>query len=529
VPAKTATIVTATDEWMSSRPLGDIPANTAKPLSELIKAIEGGTYKTIGIGVLTYETDSVVSSITFNGKKYVFTQTTSTQVVRDSNVKPEETASSYTSWHQGYANAFHNAQVTANGLELAGKSQVIKGFNNNSANVKGVNANLHFAIPEASYTVAEGTAFFQIPLFFDNGSGVKFTTLRNLGAGAGTNKLSLADQWMSSKDLGSIAANTAAPLGDIIKALGAYKVIGYGVLSAAGSSAVVSSIQFNGITTTFSDAAPAPTTSTVVPGSIAPDESVYAGWHQGGTPSTPASIENGTLKLGPDRSQVMKGYEDNSVNTESRNVDLAEALRTGSYDVTSGAVFFQVPLFFEDASGDTRFATLRPATQASVGTNTFGIGDEWMASRAIGSLPANTPALLGDILSAMGSYKVLGFGVYSDPAGNGVVKSITWDGVKYVFDQASSSISAKTSYRPTSTKRFSISVTVTSAGGFVAGDTVRITYVGKTIGTGVLDAQGKATIKLTQTLKKGTRAVTVRYAGGTTTKASSKRLEFRVR
>lgn len=523
VAATGDTTVDESDAWVSSKALGDIAANTPTALSDIIDAVEAGTYKTIAFGVQTESGHSTVESIDFAGTRYVFSEPTSTATVGDADVKDEETSSTYTSWHQGYADATKRHQVTADGLELAGRSQVVKGFNNNSANVKTPNVNLTFGIPEASYTVVEGTAFFQVPVFFDNGSGVTFATLRNTGKGVGEHDLVLTDTWQSSKAVGAIPANTDASLADIVDALGSYKVIGYGVLTNAGDTATVSRISFGGVTTTFADAPGAATEKIVVPSAVAPDESTYAGWHQGAEPATPASVKDGALNLGPDRSQVIRGYSNNSNDINSRNVDLAEALRTGSYTVTSGDAYFQVPMFFEDSEGDVRFTTLRPATKAVEGKNTFSIGDRWVASRAIGSLPANEPALLGDLLSGLRGYKVLGFGVYSDAGGNGVVSNVTWDGVSYAFDKVASKtvVTRINPTRPTSKHRIYVYATITAGDESVAGGKVRVRNGGKTIGTGTVNSAGKVKIHLTKRLAKGKRTLTVLFDGTTDTKAST--------
>ncbi len=515
-----ATTIGANDQWVSSKAFGTIAANTPAPLSTIISAIEGGpsVYKTIAFGVLTDAgKQSTVSSITFNGTTYDFRGTTSSSTVTNGQVAGEETSSNYASWHQGYANATKNQQVTAKGLELAGKSQVIKGFNNNSANVKAVNVNLAYGIGEASYTVEDGKAFFQIALFFDNGDGVKFATLRNNGetASANPHELSLGDDWQSSKAIGSIAANTDATLSDILGQLGHYKVIGYGVLTNQGDSAVVSNITFGGTSTTFLDAAATATTTNVTPNQLAANEDTFAGWHQGAETNT-ATIGGGALNLGADRSQVIKGYADNSKNTSTKNVDLAEALRTGSYTVKSGDVFFQVPVFFEDSNGDTQFATLRPVNKADVGVNTFSIGDDWVSSKTLGSLPANTPAKLGDILSSIGSYKVLAFGVYSDAGGAGVVTDITWDGVKNTFARVASTTAGLRFNITSPSVRSSVTVyaKVTAPGGAkVQGGAVNIKYRSKIIASGTVNSLGNVRITLPKVLVAGTRDIEVQFLG----------------
>ena len=516
VAADGPTTIGLGDSWVSSKAFGTIAANTPTTLSTIVGALDGGAsiYKTIAFGVLTdVGHTSAVSSIVFDGDTYDFAaDSVSNDTVTDSEVANEETANNYASWHQGSENATGLQQVTGEGLELSGRSQVIKGYNNTSTNLTAVNANLAGVIPDASYDVESGTAFFQIALRFDNGGGVQFATLRNNGTDGA---LSLDQQWQSSKAINAdIPANTNARLSDIVAALGNYKVIAYGVLTTPGTSAVVSHIEFGRTSTTFADAPATAITSNVVPNAIAPDESVYAGWHQGAAEGV-ARIANGALNLGATRSQVIKGYADNSKNTDDRNVDLAEALRTSSYDVVSGDVHFQVPLFFEDANGNTQFATLRPQSKADVGVNTFHLGDEWISSKPLGDLPANTPAQLGDILSSIGSYKVLAFGVYSDAGGNGVVRSITWNGVKSTFAKVTSTtkIVKLSNTKPSVRSHVIVYGTVTAPGGAtVAGGTVKVVYRAKVVATTTVRANGTYTLHL-PLLKSGTSNIRVTFYG----------------
>lgn len=515
-PATANTEISPDDPWTVSQPVGDIPAHVVKPLSEIIDAVEAHDYKTIGFGVFTDTGEtSTVKSITFGGDTYAFAADgVASTTVKNSQVAVEETNNNYKTWHQGYDDATGRQQVTAKGLELSGKSQVIKGFNNNNDTLNAVNANLAGVIPDASYTVTKGTAFFQIALRFDNGSGVQFATLRNNGAGEGKNSLSLGDSWQSSRAIGSIAANTDVKLSTIVNALGTYKVIAYGVLTNPGSSATVSNITFGTTSTNFVDAPAAGKVANVLPKDIAADESVYAGWHQGAATNT-ARIANGVLNLGADRSQVINGYANNSNDTANGNVDLAEALRTASYTVTGGDVFFQVPVFFEDDNGDTKFATLRPAAKASPGVNTFSIADEWVSSQDVGSVQKNVPAQLGDLLSELGSAKVIAFGVYSDAGGNGKVSQITWDGVQHTFAKVKSSttFTRTNPTKPSSKKRFYVYATITAPGIDVKNGLVTVSNAGKSIGKGRLAANGKVKILLSRKIAKGNRTITITYSG----------------
>lgn len=442
-PATGVTTVEAQDSWTSSGAIGDIPAQAVRPLSEIIAAVEAHEYKTIAFGVFTDTSQiSSVASIDFGGDSYSFvgdTSATST-AVDNGDIRDEETSSNYDEWHQGYDDATARHQVTADGLQLVGRSQIIKGYGNNNSTLNAQNANLAFELLDASFTVAAGSddVHFQVPVFYNDGSGVKFTTLRSGARGEGTNTFDLNDQWQSSKALTGIAANTDASLGTIIAALGQYKTIAFGVLTNTGDTATVSNITFDGRSFDFADAPNLDTTvKNVLERDIAPDEDTYAGWHQGASTNT-ARIADGKLKLGADKSQIINGYENNSDELDAKNADLREVLRSAAYDVGSGTVHFQIPMFVEDPmTGQTVFTTLRTTAPAAVGSNTFSLGQEWTSSKAIGGVvDANGSALMGDILSALPNYKVIAFGVYADAGADGVVNSISWDGVKYTFVDA---------------------------------------------------------------------------------------------
>lgn len=426
--------IALTDEWISSRKLSDdVPAGTAKPLGDILAELDD--YKTLAFGVFT-DTNLAgsVSDITWDGTKYVFQSAAPTVAnVTDSDVAPDESV--YKGWHQGYADAADRHQVNTNGLKLTGSSQVINGYANNTEDVDAKNANLPFAVRNAAFTVTDGTVNFQIPVFFDNGAGVKFTTLRQATQqGVGTHGIKLDDEWISSGAVGSIAANTATPLSDLIAGLGQYKVLAFGVHQATTGSATVSDITWEGTKYVFNSVTGEPAATTVTEGDIRPDESTYEGWHQGYADAADRHrvTSTGGLEL-TGKSQVINGYADNAKDVDAKNVDLRQALLSASYTVNSGDVWFQVPLFFADASATDGigFTTLRRASSVSAGTHVIDLDDEWTSSRKLGAHAANTPTRLGDLIAEIGAYKVLAFGVLTDAAGS--ISDITWDGTKYSF------------------------------------------------------------------------------------------------
>lgn len=431
------TTIAGADLWMVSKAIPGVAADTPTPLSDLVAAVDDRNYKTIGFGVFTdTAAEATVKSISFDGTTYTFTGTPATaSTVKDADVKGAETDETYTSWHQGYPDATARQFVTANGLELSGQSQVIKGFTDNDATYDAVNASLASVLDDASYTVESGHAYFQIAVRSANAAG-GFTTLRTDAPGTGEHSLADA-MWQSSKTIGSIAANTDTDIADIVRALGTYKVIAQGVLTVPGESAVISNVTFGANSYNFADNGSTVSSESVH--TVAPDESTYAGWHQGATDGH-ATIADSLLTLGATKSQVIKGYANNDVDglaADGVNADLAKVLPNAAYTVVSGTVHFQVPLFFDNGTSTPSFTTLRPTAPAGIGANAISISDEWTSSKAIpGVVDANGSAPLGDILSALGDYKVIAFGVFSDTGANGVVKDITWDGTKYDFKPA---------------------------------------------------------------------------------------------
>ena len=348
------------------------------------------------------------------------------------SIAPDE--SSYLGWHEGYANATPAFALRWDGLELGlgTSSQILNGLVDTGAPGFATDGTaLGALITGSETTVLEGETFLQVAVTWNGG----WSTLRPfVAATPATGTHALTDSWVSSKDLGAIAANTPVPLSDLLTELdtaGDVAYSGFGVLST--SPATVQSLTWDGTTYDFSrsiTAIPVVSTVYVTAGEIRPDESTYPGWHEGYVNATPAfSVSEAGLSLGIGaHSQIINGFE-----TPLADADLASLITSAGVEVTSGAVHFQVPIFF---GADAAFATLRPAAPDAA----FAIGDEWVSSRdipATATTPAilkNTPVVLGDlidVIEANGDVQVLAFGVQADaPA---TVTTITFDGVEYSF------------------------------------------------------------------------------------------------
>jgi hypothetical protein len=72
--------VKLTDEWASSRAVGDIPASTPTPLRQIIAAL-GTNYKVIGFGVQA-DNEAVITDITWDDTKYIFKEPTSAPIIK---------------------------------------------------------------------------------------------------------------------------------------------------------------------------------------------------------------------------------------------------------------------------------------------------------------------------------------------------------------------------------------------------------------------------------------------------------------
>ncbi|MET1037136.1 MAG: hypothetical protein ABW075_02615 [Aeromicrobium sp.] len=247
---------------------------------------------------------------------------------------------------------------------------------------------------------------------------------------------------------------------------------------------------------------------------VRPNATTYAGWHQGyANNPAGAKVTAKGLELSGGPSQVINGYVDNdSTIGTNKNFDLAAKITGADFTASEGVANLQVPLFGENvvpsASG-SKFATLRSATDEG---SRIKLTDEWESSRAIGTIPANTPTPLKTILAALGNYKVVAFGVQAD--NNAVVTDITWDGTTYVFKEPVPVVAKQASkvdiYRVapksgkiTTNNTVKVYASVTIGGKAAPAGTVVTGFAkGKKVATGKVNSQGKVKLTLRK-LPKG--------------------------
>lgn len=181
--------------------------------------------------------------------------------VYERDVKPEETAATYTSWHEGQVS--DRSTVFADGLHLGldGPSTVIKGTELTTP--EGITANsvtraqLRALIERASVNVVSGSVTYQVPILFGNPASPSFTTLRSTDLGVGSASFSQADTWATTRAFGDYAIQEEAPLGSLIDAVfdvaaeagGGVVIAGYGV--QANTPAVVSTVTWDDTRYTF--------------------------------------------------------------------------------------------------------------------------------------------------------------------------------------------------------------------------------------------------------------------------------------
>lgn len=278
--------IALTDIWTANKALGPgmLPGGEY-PLGDMLDALEAGD-ATPGADDLVYgfgvfsdpDFHGAVSDITWAGTKYRFVADGTTETIPVSDLQGTETPENYHLWHQGYSStqvtSDNPADVTAEGLKLAGRSQILKGYDDHSSDIStGRNANLPFVLQDASYTVKAGSdpVNFQIALYSNNVDSGTFATIRNVGPKTGKNEFFLDDMWRSSAKIGAVAKDTSVPLGDLIAALGSeYKVVGFGVVTDRDKQATVTNITFDGTKYKFDqDPQPndPPSTEGVAPGS----------------------------------------------------------------------------------------------------------------------------------------------------------------------------------------------------------------------------------------------------------------------
>jgi LPXTG-motif cell wall-anchored protein len=372
-----------------------------------------------------------------------------TEHVPAASIAPDDT--SYLGWHLETGNAAQLADVW-NGLRTdpAADIYALKGLVNTGApGLPVADGAALGSLITAAVIVATGDVLLEVPYSVTDPVTPTtinaWGTLRTAAPVVSGTAPTLTTPFISSRTLGTIPANTTAPLQDFLDQLdavsGDVRYSGYGFYATAQfPPAVVSSIAFGGDTTTFGRViASTPVTSTVnvVESEIRPDESTYTGWHEGYANPTPAyDVTTAGLSLGNGaNSQIINGLATPIVTTAP-----FAAFTSLSVTVVSGEAFLQVPVFF--GPGNT-FATLRPATGATAGTSGVALTDLWVSSRAIPAtattpaIAANDPVVLGDLLEALvaqgGSVQLLAFGVLAQASAPAVVSQVSFNGVSYSF------------------------------------------------------------------------------------------------
>ena len=144
-----------------------------------------------------------------------------------------------------------------------------------------------------------------------------------------------------------------------------------------------------------------------------------------GNPAGPALTED-TAGLHIDgRNQLLYG-ESMAPMTGATFTDFVD----GASFTGTGTMTFQIPVFFDgDADGD--FTTLRPAQPG----NPTSSGD-WISSRAVAGLSANTPVPFAAVAAAFDAAtnpEVLAFGVFVNPGDSAVLQSVTAGGETWTF------------------------------------------------------------------------------------------------
>lgn len=164
-------------------------------------------------------------------------------------------------------------------------------------------------------------------------------------------------------------------------------------------------------------------------GDIAPNESVYKGWHEGYPNAVPAySVATDGLHFGDGApSQILNGLVD-SGKPGIATTDLLALITGANVEVVSGPVTFQVAVTW--ANG---WSTLRSAVMPA-GPAGFAEASLWTSSKPLGKIAAGTPVALSALatqIRTLGDVRYSGFGVQADTSA--VVSSITWGATSYSF------------------------------------------------------------------------------------------------
>ncbi|WP_198169739.1 LPXTG cell wall anchor domain-containing protein [Agromyces laixinhei] len=182
------------------------------------------------------------------------------EYIAAADIRPDE--STYVGWHDGAAAGGSFADATDGdwGLDLAGKVQILNGFDEDADN-----GDLRDLIAGGIQWSASN-AYFQIPLFYDDAAGAQqYTTLRP--ADPVQSYADLGQQWTTSKAIAgtAYAANATDTLENLLAAIeGAnpaaddITLLGYGVFVNSGATGNLYSIKWGSQLTLFGQPEAAP-------------------------------------------------------------------------------------------------------------------------------------------------------------------------------------------------------------------------------------------------------------------------------
>ncbi len=144
-----------------------------------------------------------------------------------------------------------------------------------------------------------------------------------------------------------------------------------------------------------------------------------------GDPVGPELTQDATGLTIPGQNQLLYGQSTAGI-TGAAFADFVEG---ASFD-GDGDLTFQIPVYF-DGENATDFTTLRPAVTGSPST-----GTDWVSSRSVAGLTANTPVPFSEIVAAFGEgdgAEILAFGVFVNPDQTALLRSVTSGGVTWTF------------------------------------------------------------------------------------------------
>ena len=254
-----------TSAWTTSQAVGGLEKSATESTADIIAALGEHAYA-ISTGFLAWKPAEpvLVSSFTDASGTTRFTAEPAAPAAGEprteylTEIRPNE--ETYPGWHDG-ANSggswkFVNSYEAAHSIELTGRVQLLNGFADDDYLANGFELAAGMQVSQNGWPsgVSDEPVWVQLPVFAypDGHAGAPiFTTVRALVPESG--KLSDATEWVLSRTVGDVAANTPASFAEVRAALGEHDLIGYGIYLDEGQTALVSSIRFNGLTTLFGE------------------------------------------------------------------------------------------------------------------------------------------------------------------------------------------------------------------------------------------------------------------------------------